>query len=188
MIQIIKKTTPLLNPSFIKPLLIHYKHNEIERTWEAVKSHDSVSVLLYNTDLDSFVLVRQFRAPVLLNNEKDGVMYEICAGLVDKELSLEHIVHEEILEECGYEVPLSNIVKITSFYTSVGISGAKQTLYYAQIDESMKRNEGGGLEDERIEVIYLKKEEAKKFILDESYQKTPGLIMSIYWFFDNIDL
>ena len=49
----------------------------------------------------------------------------------------------------------------------------------------MKVSEGGGLAEEDIEVIYIPKQEAKKFILDESYQKTPGLILGFYWFFDN---
>jgi len=180
----IKETTQLENPSFVKPLLIHYKQNEIDRTWEAVKSHDSVSILLYNTDLKSFIIVKQFRPPVLLNNKTDGMMYELCAGIVDKNLSLKEIAKEEILEECGYDVDLQHIEEITSFYTSVGISGALQTLFYAEIDESMKVNEGGGLEEETIEVIHVKKEEAKKFVLDVSYKKTPGLMMAFYWFFD----
>ena len=187
MISTIKETTPLLKPNFVKPLLIHYRHNTIDRTWEAVKSHDSVSILLYNLDLDSFVFVKQFRAPVLLNNQTDGMMYELCAGLVDKKLSLAQIAQEEIFEECGYEVALENIQEITSFYTSVGISGAKQTLFYAPLSEDLKRNEGGGLEDEDIEVIFIKRQEVKQFILDAKFQKTPGLIMSVYWFFDTIE-
>ncbi|WP_345992586.1 NUDIX hydrolase [Sulfurimonas sp. HSL-1716] len=180
----IKETARLKNPSFVKPLLIHYKQNGIHRTWEAVKSHDSVSILLYNTDLDTFVIVKQFRPPVLLSNETDGMMYELCAGIVDKELSLKEIAKEEILEECGYDVPLEKIEEITSFYTSVGISGAKQTLFYAIIDEKMKQNEGGGLEEESIEVVHIKKDEAKRFVLEKKYQKTPGLMVAFYWFFD----
>ncbi|MBU0631545.1 NUDIX hydrolase [bacterium] len=184
MSPIIKETTKLENPSFVKPLLIHYKQNDIHRTWEAVNSHDSVSILLFHKDLDSFVIVKQFRPPVLLNNKTDGMMYELCAGIVDKNLSLKEIAKEEIFEECGYEVALDDITEITSFYTSVGISGAKQTLFYAPIDESMKVNEGGGLEEESIEVVYLKKTDAKKFILDTNFQKTPGLMVAFYWFFD----
>lgn len=184
MSPVIKETTQLENPSFVKPLLIHYKQNDIHRTWEAVKSHDSVSILLYNTDLDTFVIVKQFRPPVLLNNKTDGMMYELCAGIVDKNLSLKEIAKEEIHEECGYDVPLEMIEEITSFYTSVGISGAQQTLFYARIDESMKVSEGGGLEEETIEVIHLKQDEAKQFILDKNFQKTPGLMVAFYWFFD----
>lgn len=44
-----------------------------------------------------------------------GVTHELCAGIVDKNLSLVEIMHEEILEECGYDCPVDKISKITSF-------------------------------------------------------------------------
>ena len=78
-------------------------------------------------------------------------------------------------------------IKITSFYTNVGISGACQYLFFAKIDESMKIHDGGGINDEQIEVMYLPSEEAEEFIFDESKAKTPGLMFSFYWFFKNMD-
>lgn len=51
-----------------------------------------------------------------------GVTYELCAGLVDKpNLSLEEIARQEVLEECGYDVPASKLKRITS-YRSVPIA------------------------------------------------------------------
>lgn len=45
-----------------------------------------------------------------------GVTYELCAGLVDKpNLSLEEIARQEVLEECGYDVPVTKLRKITSY-------------------------------------------------------------------------
>ena len=175
---------PLQNPQFIKPIKIKYRLNSIKREWEAVISHDSVSILLYHTDKKAFVAVKQLRAPVLNANKTDGMMYELCAGIVDKNLLHVEIAKEEILEECGYDVPVKNIEKISSFYTSVGISGAKQTLYYCEINDSMRLNDGGGLADEDIEVIYIPVNETKEFMFDESYQKTPGMMMAFYWWFD----
>jgi UDP-sugar diphosphatase len=180
----ISKVTPLRNPKFIQPIAIEYRLNGIQRRWEAVISHDSVSILLYHTEKESFVLVKQLRVPVLNANKKDGMMYELCAGIVDKKLTLAEIAREEVLEECGYDVPLANIQKVSEFYTSVGISGALQTLFYAEIDESMKVNAGGGLSDEDIEVIIIPLKEAKTFMFDMSQKKTPGVMMAFYWWFD----
>ena len=180
----ITKISPLVNPLFIKPIALEYTSKGSLKKWEAIISHDSVSILLYHTQKDAFVLVKQLRAPVLNANKTDGMMYELCAGIVDKELSLTQIAKEEVLEECGYDLSLKSIERVSSFYTSVGISGAKQTLFFAKIDESMKVNDGGGLEEEDIEVIYLPLLEAKKFMFDESHQKTPGMMMAFYWFFD----
>lgn len=45
-----------------------------------------------------------------------GITYELCAGLVDKpQLSLEEIARQEVLEECGYDVPASKLKRITSY-------------------------------------------------------------------------
>lgn len=182
----IDKVTKLTNAKFIKPIKINYTHKGKKKIWEAVVNHDSVSVLLYHKDKDAFVIVKQLRVPVLNMNKTNGEMYELCAGLVDKNKSIKQIAKEEIFEECGYDVPLKSIKKINSFYTSVGMSGALQTLFYAQIDSGMRVNDGGGLEEEDIEVIYIALKDAREFIFDESYQKTPGLIMGFYWFFDAI--
>jgi len=175
----------LSDPHFIKPIQINYTLKGIKRKWEAVISHDSVAILLWHREKDSFVFVKQLRATVLNKNKKNGYMYELCAGIIDKNTTNAQIAKEEVLEECGYDVPVQNLEKISTFYTSVGISGTHQTLYYAEINESMQRDEGGGLEEEDIEVIYIPTSQAKKFMFDESYQKTTGVMLSIYWFFEN---
>lgn len=177
-------TTTLTNPRFVKPMRINYSQNGIEKSWEAVESHDSVSVLLYHTTKDAFLLVKQFRPPVYIHHAEYSFTYELCAGIIDKDISKEQIVQEEIDEECGYEVKLENIQKISSFFTNVGVSGAKQHLYYATIDESMKIHEGGGINDEQIELEFLKLSDAKAFIFDETKAKTPGLMFAFYWFFE----
>ncbi len=179
------KTDKLNNTKFVHPLKLTYKQNGIKKAWEAVKSFDSVAVLLYHEEENAFLLVKQFRAPVYLNDESKLCTYELCAGIIDKEKPLNVIVKEEINEECGYEVPLEDIEKITSFYTNVGVSGACQSLYFASINESMKVHDGGGINDEQIETMFLPIEEFKEFIYDESKAKTPGLMFSFFWFVDN---
>ena len=124
---------PLENPKFIKPIEIFYTQNNVKRRWEAVLSHDSVAIVLWHKERDAFVFVKQLRATVLNKNKTNGYMYELCAGIVDKECSNAQIAKEEILEECGYDVPVQNLQKISTFYTSVGISGTHQTIYYAQL-------------------------------------------------------
>ena len=182
----IDSISELKNPTFIKPIQLNYTLGGKKKVWEAVSAHDSVAILLWHEEKRSFILVKQFRAPVLNANKHDGMMYELCAGLVDKKASNIQIAKEEILEECGFDVPFENLQKISTYYTSVGISGTQQTFYYATCNESMKVNDGGGLIEEDIEVIYIHIDDAKKFMFDESFQKTPGMLMAFYWFFDNI--
>ena len=37
---------------------------------------------------------------------------ELCAGIIDKDVSVEEIAREELLEEIGYDVPVSKLEKI----------------------------------------------------------------------------
>ena len=171
------------NSTFVKTQRMFYTQKGTEKAWNMVNVHNSVAVLIYHKDKEAFVLVKQFRPPVYLQNN-NGFTYELCAGIVDKNTSLQQIAKEEIDEECGYEVPLEKIERITSFYTSVGFAGAQQTLYYCEVDETMKEHEGGGIHVEDIEVIYLDVKEAKNFILDETKSKTPGIMYAMMWWFD----
>ena len=179
------KTSPLNDTKFVHPVKITYIQNGTPKQWEAVKSFDSVAILIYHEDKDAFLVVKQFRPPVFLNDKNKLCTYELCAGLVDKDKPYAVIAQEEIDEECGYKVPLDKIEKITSFYTNVGVSGGKQTLYYANINESMKAHEGGGIHDEEIETMLVPVEEFRAFIYDEEKAKTPGLMFSFFWFLDN---
>ncbi len=174
----------LENPQFVKPIRIHYRQNGEPRSWEAVKSHDSVAILLYHRTREAFVLVKQFRPPVYMNDKTHLHTYELCAGIIDKDISLEAIAREEILEECGYNVPLEELEKVSSFFINVGVSGAKQHLYFATVDESMREGEGGGVHTEYIELEYLPVSEARAFVFDERRAKTPGLMFAFYWFFE----
>ncbi len=181
MIKILK-IEPLVDPKYVKARKVFFERDGVKRDWEVVETHDSIAVLLYHKTKKSFVLVKQFRPAVYFRND-DGMTVELCAGLVDKDKSLKQITKEEILEECGYDVPLERIEKITSFYTAVGFAGGLQTLYFAEIDENFQVNNGGGIEDEQIEVVYLKIEDAKEFMMDENIAKTPGLMYAFMWYF-----
>ena len=181
----IESIEQLKNPKFVKPIKINYSQDGIKKEWEAILSHDSVSILIWHKERDAFVVVKQLRATVLNANKKNGMMYEMCAGIVDKDLTTAQIAKEEILEECGYDVDVNSLERISSFYTSVGTSGSKQTIYYVTVDDSMRISNGGGVEEENIEVIYISTKDAKEFMFDEKYQKTSGMLMAFYWFFDN---
>ncbi|DAB32336.1 MAG TPA: NUDIX hydrolase [Sulfurospirillum sp. UBA11407] len=171
------------NSDYIKPKSMIYLQNGIEKRWDLVDTHNSVAILIYHKEFDSFVFVKQFRPSIYLKNS-DGFTYELCAGIVDKDKSLKEIAYEEVLEETGYDVPLEALEKISSFYTAVGFAGGRQRLYYVEVDEGMKVSDGGGVDYEEIEVIYLKRDKAKEFMFDESIATTSGLMFALMWFFE----
>jgi len=179
----IKNITDKFEPKFVKPKLLSFEQNGKQRSWEVLDVYDSVAIMIYHKQKDAFVLVKQFRPAVYMKNH-DGFTYELCAGLVDKDKSLVQIAKEEILEECGYDVSLESIQEITEFYTSVGFAGGKQTMFFCEVDDTKKVSDGGGIDDEQIEVLYLPVSDAKKFMYDKSKVKTPGLMFAFLWFFE----
>ncbi|XP_054683740.1 uridine diphosphate glucose pyrophosphatase NUDT14 isoform X4 [Grus americana] len=72
--------------------------------------------------------------------------------------------------------------------SGVGVTGSRQTLFYAEVTDQMRTGEGGGQpeEGELIEVVEVPLEDAMKFAYDETLPKTMGVIFSFMWFQNNI--
>jgi UDP-sugar diphosphatase len=174
----IDKIENMCKGNFISLKKLYFTENNKQRVWEIAELYDSVAILIFNVTKQAFVLVKQFRPAVYLKNQ-DGFTYELCAGICDKNLSLKEIAIEEIEEETGYKV--DDIAEINTFYTSVGSAGAKQTLFYAEVEDKDKINQGGGIDDENIEVVDLPISEMEEFMYDTSKVKTPGLLYAFEW-------
>jgi len=180
------KLEPLEKANFVETALATYTQNGVKKSWEVIKSHDSVAILIYHKEKKAFILVKQFRPPVY-RHDGIGMSTELCAGIIDKELSIEQIAIEEIDEECGFKVSLENLERITKVNSSVGTAGTSQTIFYAEVNESMRISNGGGIDDEMIEVIELPTSKAKTFMFDESQVKTTGLMFAFMWWFDRYE-
>jgi len=113
-----------------------------------------------------------------------GVTLELCAGMVDKPMSPERIMQEELFEEIGYRVPLENIEKVTTYRYGIGTEGSIQNLYYCTVDNSQQATAGGGLENEgeMINVIEMPLDEVRRMIKDESIMRDPCLLFGVMWF------
>ncbi|MGL2540566.1 NUDIX hydrolase [Helicobacter pylori] len=178
---------PCSSSNFIELKRMHYNEENTKKTWDIIKSLDSVAVLLYEKESDCFVIVKQFRPAIYarhfhFKHEIDGYTYELCAGLVDKaNKSLEEIACEEALEECGYQISPKNLETIGQFYSATGLSGSLQTLYYAEVRADLRVSKGGGIDAEKIEVLFLERSKAFDFIMDFQYAKTTGLSLAILW-------
>ena len=174
----IDKIEELCKGKFVSLKKLYYTQDNKKKTWEIASIFDSVAVLIYNVTQGSFVLVKQFRPPVYLKNN-DGYTYELCAGICDKDIPLEQIAIEEIYEETGYKV--DSVIKINSFWTAVGSAGAKQTLFYAEVEDKDRINQGGGIDNEKIEVIHLPLNDMEDFMENDDLVKTPGLLYAFEW-------
>jgi UDP-sugar diphosphatase len=181
----IKGFTDLENPKYIKTKRMHYIQNGIEKNWEIAEVYDSIAIFLIDIEKQEVVLVKQFRPAIYLKNN-DGFSYELCAGLVDKNKSLKEIAKDEVLEECGYEVDVNNIKKITSYFSAVGFAGAKQTMFYTIVSDKIKISNGGGIDNEAIEIIKIKFSEMENFIYNEEVARTPAVIFAFQWLINKL--
>ncbi|WP_456057624.1 NUDIX domain-containing protein [Campylobacter hominis] len=177
----------LRNEKFVKPFTLRFEIDGQARFWDCVKVHDSVSILIFNEESKNFVLVRQFRPSVWYyentheNSDKSGYTYELCAGIMDKNLSAKQTAIEEIFEETGYKV--NDLEFITTCYSALGFGANRQDFFYAAVKNSDKIAQGGGVDGEKIEIINLPLNKAENFAFDDNFIKAPGLVMCFLWFF-----
>jgi len=134
---------------------IKQKDGSIQKQEREVYDHgNGAAILLYNQERGTVILTRQFRLPSYVNGNGEGYLIEACAGLLDKD-SPEDAIRREAEEETGYRV--HEVRKVFETYMSPGTLTELLYLFVAGYDDTMKVNEGGGLdsEQENIEVIEL---------------------------------
>lgn len=129
---------------------------------EAYDRGNGVAILLYNRQKHTVVLTRQFRLPAYVN-EHDGMLIEVCAGLLDKD-DPEAAIIRETEEETGYRV--DRVTKAFEAFMSPGSVTERLYFYVAEYAAESKVSSSGGLEDEGedIEVLELDFDLAMKMI------------------------
>jgi len=121
---------------------------------ESYDRGNGAAILLYNPKKKTVILTKQFRMPTYLNGNDDGMMIEVCAGVLDGD-EPEKCVIKEAEEETGYRI--TNVKKVIESYMSPGAVTEILYLFIAEYSDKMKVSEGGGLatEHENIEVLEL---------------------------------
>ncbi len=123
---------------------------------------DGAAILLYNPLKRTVILTRQFRMPSYLNDNDDGMMVEVCAGLLDQDDPIT-CIKKEVEEETGYRI--GNPIKLFELYSTPGAVTEKIHYFIAEYKESMKISDGGGLEEETEEIEVLEIDFNKAFTM-----------------------
>ncbi len=113
---------------------------------------NGATVMLYNRDKKTVVLIRQFRVATWVNGNPDGMLIETCAGLLDDDAP-DVCVRKEAIEETGFAI--SEVRKVFELYMSPG--GVTELIHFfvAEYSDAHRANAGGGIEDEEIEVLEM---------------------------------
>lgn len=189
---------------FVHPHRMTYCQNGKIKFWDFLQVHDIVVVIIFNVTRRKLVLVRQFRPAVyhgvIVRSGADfksvdfdkyppqmGITTELCAGLVDKSgLSKKEIAKDEILEECGYDVSVDQIEEVFEYTSDVASSSGTQTLFYCEVTDEQKVGDGGGIEDEMIEIVEMSIEEVQERMgQGTSHVSPPNSMLGILWFLSN---
>ena len=121
----------------------------VNQAREAYDRGNGATVMLYNKQKQTVVLVSQFRMPTYLNGNETGMLIESCAGLLDGD-DPETCVIKEAEEESGFRV--SKVEKIFEAYMSPGAVTEVLHFYIAAYNDGNKVSSGGGLSEEQEDI------------------------------------
>ena len=134
------------------------------QTRETYDRGDGATILLYNREKRTVILIRQFRFPTYREGH-DGFLIEAAAGLLEQ-VSPEQRIRAEVEEETGYRV--GQVAKVFEAFMSPGSVTERLHFFVAEYDPSQRLNDGGGLahEGEDIEVLELPLAQAMRMVAD----------------------
>jgi nudix-type nucleoside diphosphatase (YffH/AdpP family) len=179
--QIKIKQTDLLSDNWYTLNKVTFDYQKKDNTWVTQKREvydrgNGAAILLYNSTQKTVILTRQFRLPTYLNENKSGMMIEVCAGLLDQD-NPERCIIRETEEETGYRI--TNVEKIMETYMSPGAVTEILHLFIGEYNASMKVSEGGGVEHEQenIDVMEMPYDEAYAMIASGAIKDAKTIIL-----------
>lgn len=112
---------------------------------------DGITVLLYDPDRATVILIRQFRFPAFYHGDA-GELVEVPAGRLE-DATPENGIRREVEEETGYRI--CDVTRVFEAYMSPGSVTEKLYMFTARYSPADRVGEGGGLhhEGEDIEIL-----------------------------------
>jgi nudix-type nucleoside diphosphatase (YffH/AdpP family) len=140
---------------------------------------DGAGILLYNKEKQTVILTKQFRMPTYMNDNGDGFLIEIAAGMLDKD-NPEACIIRETEEEVGYR--LKEVKKVYEAYSSPGVMTEKMHFFIGEYTDDMKVSNGGGLDSEHedIEVLELPFKDAINMLNTGKIHDTRTIVLLQY--------
>jgi len=160
------------------------KKNKLTCEKEIFERKDAIAIVLYDSEKDRLLLIQQFRPGCYIKKNID-CPYEIVAGLVDKNDTMESAITREVKEESG--VDILKILKIGSFFPEISFSTREIHLFCGKFDSS-KIGKYAGLkeENEDIKILLFSKDEVKNMLKNNEVINSHSLI-ALQWFFLNLN-
>jgi GDP-mannose pyrophosphatase NudK len=154
-VQVLK--TEVLSDNWYVLRKVTFRLRKRDGSWEvqsreAYDRGNGATILLYDRERRTVVLTQQFRLPTYVNGNASGMLIEACAGLLDKD-DPETCIAREAFEETGYDI--RNPRKVMQAYMSPGSVTEILHFFVAEYSRTQRVSDGGGVEEEDIEVMEL---------------------------------
>ena len=155
-----------------KKYFIASRRKEEELTCKTKNHNKADGVMIVPlTKNDEFIILKQFRPAI------NDYIYEFPAGLIDKGEEIIESARRELFEETGL-TPISLEVILKPSYTSVGMSDESVAVVKAIVEGEITTEHAE--EGEEIEVLKIKRTQAKEFIESHNVSiKTALMILNI---------
>jgi len=144
---------------------------------EAYDRGNGATILLYDRDRGTVILTKQFRLPTYVNGNASGMLIEACAGLLDQD-DPEACIAREAKEETGFEI--RNARKIFEAYMSPGSVTEVLHFFVADYSRQERVDEGGGVDDEDIEVLEMPFDKALAMISSGEIRDAKTIMLLYY--------
>lgn len=140
---------------------------------------DAATILLYHATRKTVILVRQLRMATYVNQNKDGMLTETCAGKLDGD-SPEACIVREVAEETGYKI--EQVTRLFDAYVAPGAVSELVYFFIAAYTDAMKTGLGGGLkeEGEDIELMEIPFGQAYNMVLNNEIRDAKTIILLQY--------
>ena len=181
--EILSKNYYLLKKyTFEMQIAKNFKQKQVREVYDR---GNGATILLYNKTKKTIILIKQFRFPTFLNGNKNGMLIETCAGILEQE-NAEECIKRETEEETGFQI--NKVEKLFEAYMSPGAITEIIHFFKAEYSSEMKISEGGGLvsEQENIEVIEMLFEDAYKMIAAGEIKDAKTILLLQYAKINNL--
>lgn len=147
-------------------------HSNIEKPEDIGKRNSGVSIVALKDG--KLLLLREFRMGV------NSYIYNLCAGFVEKDESIEECIKRELYEETG--LSLTKIIDILDpAFVAVGLSDVKNQLAIVEVEGDISDHTSV---NEEIYASFYSKEEIEKLLQTEEFSSRAQAICYMFSKFD----
>ena len=170
---------------FLRVDVFRFRHRLFSGEWSAPRSYDALrrgqaaSIVLYDPDRESVVLVEQFRLPALLAGSSPWQL-ETAAGLVYSGETQAAVAVRETREETGLTL-MGEPIPIQHYLPSPGGSDESVFLFCGRVDATAASGVHGLAEEHEDIRVVVKTLAEIETLLDQGAIESGHTLIGLYW-------